>query len=219
MDSIKTCIRRLLFLRKEFPWTGWFSCETIECSPSCLAACLRWEYDWFWMSRCRLIETGLERCKMKKNASVTNNVRLLDVLFFPCSLPIRCDQLRLVGIWWIVKIWMELEELGWKDLICVDLDLGRIELRLTNTLNSHTGPRNAIQGSTDCCMNERTKDCRSQKKACWRKHLLASYSSSTAFAQLLEHPIQTERLCETMNFNNEFAGTSYQHSQSTSTWP
>ena len=138
------------------------------------------------------------------------------MLFFPCSLPIRCDQLRLVGIWWIVKIWMEL---GWKDLICVDLDLGRIELRLTNTLNSHTGPRNAIQGSTDCCMNERTKDCRSQKKACWRKHLLASYSSSTAFAQLLEHPIQTERLCETMNFNNEFAGTSCQHSQSTSKWP
>ena len=170
MDNIKTCIRRLLFLRKEFPWTGWFSCETIECFPSCLGACLRWDYDWFWMNRCRSTETGLE-------------------------------------------------ELGWKDLIGADLDFGRIKLRLTNTLNSHTGPRNAIQGSTDCCMNERTKDCRSQKKACWRKHLLASYSSSTAFAQLLEHPIQTERLCETMNFNNEFAGTSYQHSQSTSTWP
>ena len=121
---------------------------------------------------------------------------------------------------------MDCERFGWnwkswgeKIWLVADLDLGRIKLRLTNTLNSHTGPRNAIQGSTDCCMNERTKDCRSQKKACWRKHLLASYSSSTAFAQLLEHPIQTERLCETMNFNNEFAGTSYQHSQSTSTWP
>ena len=114
MDNIKTCIRRLLFLRKEFPWTGWFSCETIECFPSCLGACLRREYYWFWMSRCRLIETGLERCKMKKNASVTNNVRLLDVLFFPCSLPIRCDQLRLVGIWWIVKDFDGIGRVGMK---------------------------------------------------------------------------------------------------------
>ena len=70
MDSIKTCTRRLLLLRKEFPWTGWFSCETIECSPSCLGACLRWEYDWFWMNRRRLIEIGFERCKMKKDAFV-----------------------------------------------------------------------------------------------------------------------------------------------------
>ena len=99
------------------------------------------------------------------------------------------------------------------------MDLGRIELRLTNAVNSHTGPRNAIQGSTDWCLDKGTQDCRSQKKACWTKHVWFSYSSSTAFAQLLEHPIQTERLRETMNFNNEFAGTSYQHSQSASKWP
>ena len=82
---------------------------------------------------------------------------------------------------------------------------GRIELRLTNTLNSHTGPRNAIQGSTDWCLDKGTQDCQSQMKAYWTKHVWFSYSSSTTFAQLQEHPIQTERLCETMNFNNEFA--------------
>ena len=125
-------------------------------------------------------------------------VRSLGALSIPLQLAMRCDRLRLLRIWWLWKIWIEM---------------------LTNTLNGHTGTRNAIQGSSDCRLNEGTQNCWSQKSAFWRNHLLASYSSSTDFAQLLEHPIQTERLRETMNFNNEFAGTSYQHSQSASKWP
>ena len=89
------------------------------------------------------------------------------------------------------------------------------QLQLTHTLDSHTGARYAIQGPTNCSVYNRTKDRRHQKGS-W-KHLFSTKLFSTQALNGLWW--RTGRIWETMNFNNDFARTSYQHLHGTSKWP